>query len=175
MDKVVSRVTVVQGSGPTREAKTVYDGREEDFPTIPIDGIVRSVTVVEGRGRAKVVFRSRYWADRDESWQSGERGMRRFLKADMIRAQETYRRHLESAGEDKQIWWLDLPANIVRAFIKADRKVRKEKPARDVDADVSDVQADMRDLKEDLKATVVDTKRDIKSKASDTRNRVKGI
>ena len=70
MDKVVNRVTVVQGTGPNREARTVYDGREEEFPTIPIDGSVRTVTVVEGPSgsrRSKVIFRSRHWEERDNS------------------------------------------------------------------------------------------------------------
>jgi hypothetical protein len=180
MDKLVNRVTVVQGSGPTREVKTVYDGREDEFPSIPIDGIVRSVTVIEGTGalrRSKLVFRSRYWEEHDGSWRDGERGMRRFLKADMIRAQEAYRRHRESASDDKQLWWLDLPANMVRAFIKAGKKTRKDRAdnrADDADVAVSTVQADMHHLKDDLTSTAGGIKRDAKSKAFDTKIKVKG-
>lgn len=174
MDKLVNRVTVVQGSGPTRETETVYDGREDDFPTIPIDGIVRSVTVVEGSGerRSTLIFKSRYWDDRAETWESGERGFRRFLKADMIRAQDAYRRHLESASGDKQNWWLDLPANMVRAFIEANREVGTPKRAKH--ADGRHETAEMRDVKDDIKATAVDMTTAVKSKAPDTRTKVKG-
>lgn len=177
MDKLVNRVTVVQGSGPTREAKTVYDGREDDFPTIPIDAIVRSVTVVEGSDRrATVIFKSRYWDDRAETWEAGERGFRRFLKADMIRAKDAYRRHRESASGDKQNWWLDLPANMVRAFIEANREVGKPKRAKHPDhAGDRHATAEMREGKDDVKATAVDMTTAIKSKASDTTTKVKGI
>lgn len=172
MDKLVNRVTVVQGSGRAREAKTVYDSRDEDFPTIPIDPIVRTVTVLEG-GAAKVVFRSRKFAEREDSWQLDEGLMRRFLKADMIRAQETYRNHLESATHDK-LWWLDLPGNMVRAFLKADHKVRKSKRSGELEADVKEVQSDLRDLADDLGAAAGEAKRDAKSKASDLKTKAKG-
>jgi hypothetical protein len=130
MDKLVKQVTVVHGSGTLRKAKVVYVDSQEDYPTFPMDDIVKCVTVIRGSGptrEAKVIFRSPYWADRDDSWQSFERGVRRFLKADMIRAQEAYHRHLESANDAGKTWWLDIPANIAKSFIKADEEVRKEK------------------------------------------------
>lgn len=177
MDKLVNRVTVVQGSGRSREAKTVYDARDDDFPTIPIDPIVRSVTVIEGgeNRTAKVIFRSRQFAERKDAWAFDESLLRRFLQADMIRAQETYRQHLDSATHDKQMWWLDLPANMVRAFLKADHKVRKSERSKDLESDVKDVQSHLRGLAEDIKATAEDAaKKDSKSRASDTKTKAKG-
>jgi len=120
----------VEGQGPGRTAKVVYHERQEDYPTFPMDDIVSCVTVISGKGprrEAKVLFKSPHWADRDDSWRSFESGVRRFLKADMVRAQEAYHRHLESARDAGKTWWLDVPGNIARSWIEAERKVRKEK------------------------------------------------
>jgi hypothetical protein len=130
MDKLVNKVTVVEGQGSQRKAKVVYQERQEDYPTFPMDDIVSRVTVIRGSGsarEAKLIFKSPRWADRDDSWRSFESDVRRFLKADMIRAQEAYHRHLESARDAGKTWWLDMPANIARSLIDAERKVRKEK------------------------------------------------
>jgi hypothetical protein len=130
MDKLVKQVTVVQGSGTQRKAKVVYVDSQEDYPTFPMDDIVKCVTVIRGSGptrEAKVIFRSPYWADRNDSWQSFERGVRRFLKADLVRAQEAYNRHVDSARDAGKTWWLDIPANIAKSFIKAEEQVREEK------------------------------------------------
>jgi hypothetical protein len=176
MDKLVNRVTVVQGSGKTRAAKTVYDARDDDFPTIPIDPIVRSVTVVEGGDTrvARTVHKSPQWAERKGGVQFDESLLRRFLKADMIRAQETYKQHLESATHDKSMWWLDLPANMVRAFLKADHQVRKSQRSQDLEVAVKDMQSDLRDLANDVQAAAYDAKADIKGRASETKAKVKG-
>ena len=130
MDELVKQVTVVSGSGDHRETKVVYDDKQEDYPTFPIDDIVSCVTVIRGRGsarEAKVIFKSPRWPDREDSSESFEQGVRRFLKADMIRAQEVYQRHLESAKDSGKTWWIDLPSNLIRSIIDAEKKVRKEK------------------------------------------------
>jgi hypothetical protein len=129
MNKLVKQVTVVEGRGARRKARVVYREQQEDYPTIPMDDIVRSVTVIRGSGatrETKTIFKSPRWPDRDNSWQSFEHGVRRFLKADMIRAQEAYHRHLESSRETGKTWWLDIPANIARSIIEADKQARKE-------------------------------------------------
>jgi hypothetical protein len=129
MNKLVKQVTVVEGRGTRRKAKVVYQERQEEYPTIPMDDIVRSVTVIRGSGstrQAKTIFKSPKWPDRKDSWKSFERGVRRFLKADMIRAQEAYHRHLESAHNGGETWWLDIPANLAKAIIKAEKEARKE-------------------------------------------------
>jgi hypothetical protein len=130
MNKLVKKVTVVEGRGTRRKAKVVYEDRQEDYPTIPMDDIVRCVTVIRGSGatrEAKTIFKSPHWPDREVTWQSVERGVRRFLKADMIRAQEAYHRHVESAHDAGKTWWLDMPANIARSFIEASEKAREER------------------------------------------------
>jgi hypothetical protein len=129
MDKLVRQVTVVQGSGPARSAKVVYHEKQQDYPTFPMDDIVKRITVIRGKGRTRqvqVIFNSPYWADRDDSWQSFEQGVRRFLKADMIRAQEAYRRHVESARDAKKTWWLDISTNFARSIIEAEKSTRKD-------------------------------------------------
>jgi hypothetical protein len=134
MDELIKQVTVVSGSGDHRETKVVYDDKQEDYPTFPIDDIVSCVTVIRGRGsarEAKAIFKSPRWADRDDSWESFEQDVRRFLKADMIRAQEAYQRHVESAHDAGKTWWIDLPANLIRSFMDAEKKVRKEKREED--------------------------------------------
>jgi hypothetical protein len=140
MDKLVKQVTVVEGQGSQRTAKVVYHDRQEDYPTFPMDDIVSVVTVVRGRGpsrEAKVIFKSPHWNDRDDSWRSFEADVRRFLKADMVRAQEAYHRHLESARDAGKTWWLDIPANVARSWIEAERKVRKEKRKQEGKDDVT--------------------------------------
>ena len=70
MDKLVRRVTVVQSSGGHREAHVVYNSGDEDDE----DGGSPRLTGLE-------------------------RSVRHLLKAQVIAAQEAYRRHLESVGE----------------------------------------------------------------------------
>jgi hypothetical protein len=95
MHKLVKRVTVVKVSGENREAKVVYEGEHEDDENEP-------------------------------SMESFERGVRRFLKADLIRAQEAYDRHVKSASRGgKGEWLFDVPSNIVKAILKAERDTRE--------------------------------------------------
>ncbi len=99
MDKLVRRVTVVEGSGENRQAKVVYKAEGED---------------------------------RDESYEdflpSFERSVRHLLKADLIRAQEAYDRHVESASKGKTDWIFDAPENLRKAFVKAEKEARKARP-----------------------------------------------
>lgn len=102
MDKMVRRVTVVQGSGANRQVNVVYESPE---------------------------------AEKDESpSESVERVVRRLLKADLVRAQEAYDRHLKSVSKGKDDWWIDAPANIAKAIIKAERKARSEAKREHEDA-----------------------------------------
>ena len=92
----------------------------------------------------------------------------------MIRAREAYRNHVDSASSSRQDWWLDLPANMIRAVVAASHTAKKNQRADDLDADVRDVQAGMRDLKDDFKAAASEVKQDSKSKTFDTKTKVKG-
>jgi hypothetical protein len=95
MHKLVRRVTVVKVSGENREAKVVYEGEHEDDENEP-------------------------------SMESFERGVRRLLKADLIRAQEAYDRHVKSASRSgKGEWLFDVPSNIVKSILKAERDTRE--------------------------------------------------
>jgi hypothetical protein len=134
LDKLVKRVTIVKVSGENREAKVVYESEREDDgdePSIdPFDKLVRRVTLVKVSGEnheAKVVYESEHEDDEDEpSLDSFERGLRRLLKADLIRAQEAYDRHVKSASKGgKGEWLFDVPFNIVKAILKAERDTRE--------------------------------------------------
>src|SRR5262245_26138218 len=133
MDKLVERVTVIQGSGHKREVKVVYDKKREDDEkeqSFPVDEIVSRVTVIQGSGQnrqAVTVYENKEWSEKGQTLDTIERGVRRVLKADMIRAREAYENHLKSVSEGgRGGWLLDAPGHIGRAFIRAERAVRKQ-------------------------------------------------
>lgn len=133
MDKLVKRVTIVHGGAGSREAKVVYEEKDDSILPFPMDDVVRSVTVVQGSGAARqseVIYWNKRWPQDDSSWETFERGVRRALKADMVRAQEAYERHTESVQDGKSMWWLDAPANIAKSLIKADKESRKAAPSK---------------------------------------------
>src|SRR5262249_28761946 len=76
MDKLVKRVTVVQGSGENRQANVVYKSSEDDDDDA-----------------FEIPRMSRL-----------ERSVRHMLKAQVIAAQEAYQRHLESAEKGGNTW-----------------------------------------------------------------------
>ena len=128
MDQLVERVTVIQGSGQKREVKVVYDHKHEE-QSFPVDEIVSRVTVVQGSGQnrhAVTVYENKDWSEGGQTLDAIERGVRRVLKADMIRAREAYENHVKSVSEGgRGAWLLDAPGNIARAFIKAEKTIRK--------------------------------------------------
>jgi hypothetical protein len=96
MDKLVKRVTVVQGSGEHRRSTVVFESDED--------------TDDEHERR---------------SFGSLERAVRHMLKAELIRAQEAYSRHVKSASRGGSDWLIDGPSNILRAQRKGLKEVRK--------------------------------------------------
>jgi hypothetical protein len=99
MDKLVRRVTVVQGSGEHRQANVVYNSEEaddEDQETPRFKGLERSV--------------------------------RHLLKAQVIAAQEAYQRHLESVEKGGNSWLVEDPFNLMKARRKAMKEARKAAP-----------------------------------------------
>ncbi len=105
MDKLVSRITVVEGGGENRQAKVVYESAK-----------------AEGEAAGP-------------SLGSFERAVRHLLKADLIRAQEAYDRHVESASKGKGDWLFDAPENMRKAIRKAEKEARKARPDYDEDED----------------------------------------
>ena len=100
MDKLVRRVTVVQGSGEHRQANVVYnseEGDDDDHETPRFKGLERSV--------------------------------RHLLKAQVIEAQEAYQRHLESVEKGGSSWLVEDPFNLMRARRKAMKEARKAAPS----------------------------------------------
>lgn len=97
MDKLVKRVTVVQGSGEHRRSTVVYESDED-------------VDDDEHERR---------------SFGSLERAIRHMLKAELVMAQEAYNRHVKSASRGGSNWLLDGPSNILRAQRKGLKEVRK--------------------------------------------------
>jgi hypothetical protein len=99
MDKLVRRVTVVQGSGEHRDAKVVYETDEdEDLDDSPI------------------------------SFNRLERSVRHLLKAQVIAAQDAYQRHLDSTAKGGRSWVVDGPGNFMRAGRKGFKEARKAVP-----------------------------------------------
>jgi|Tabmets5t2r1_1033131.scaffolds.fasta_scaffold137337_1 hypothetical protein len=99
MDKLVRRVTVVQGSGEHRQANVVYSSDEdedEDQEMPRFKGLERSV--------------------------------RHLLKAQVIAAQEAYQRHLESVEKGGNSWLVEDPFNLMKARRKAMKEARKAAP-----------------------------------------------
>jgi hypothetical protein len=104
-----------------------------------MDELVRRVTVVSGSGdhrSAEVAYRSDDDKDRDEFFEDlerprsrrAERRMRHMLKADLIAAQDAYRRHLASVRKGGEEWIYDAPGNFLRSTRKAYREARKASP-----------------------------------------------
>jgi hypothetical protein len=96
MEKLVRRVTVVQGSGEHRDAKVVYETDEDDDDDFD-----------------PPTFK---WL---------ERNVRNILKAQVIAAQEAYQRHLDSAAKGGSSWLMDEPGNFMKARKKAMKEMRK--------------------------------------------------
>jgi hypothetical protein len=96
MDKLVKRVTVVQGSGEHRRSTVVYESDDDADDD-----------------------------DDRRTFGSLERAIRHMLKAEMIMAQEAYNRHVKSASRGGSNWLLDGPSNILRAQRKGLKEVRK--------------------------------------------------
>ena len=103
-----------------------------------MDKLVRRVTVVQGGGeKAKVVYESK--EDEDEpGFRPLERAVRHMLKADLIRAQEAYDRHVVSAAKGRGAWLVDAPSNMAEASRKAEKEARKASPNYDEDEDEGD-------------------------------------
>jgi hypothetical protein len=102
MDKLVRRVTVIQGSGENRHATIVYE-RERDDDDVDDD-----------------------FEDETRSfYRPFERFVRHMLKAEVISAQEAYERHLRSAAHGRQQWLLDMPSNFLNAERKGLREIRR--------------------------------------------------
>jgi hypothetical protein len=98
MDKLVRRVTLIERSGQTREAKVVYETDEEDDDHA-----------------SPQIHRL-------------ERSVRHMLKAQVIAAQEAYEKHLESAGKGGNHWLTDVPRNLMSARKKAMKEMRQAAP-----------------------------------------------
>lgn len=101
MDKLVRRVTVVQGSGEHRDAKVVYESDEDD-----------DTDDSSGQPNFKRL----------------ERTVRNMLKAQVIAAQDAYQRHLDSAAKGGNSWLIDDPGNFMKARRKAMKEMRKGSP-----------------------------------------------
>jgi len=103
MDKLVRRVTVVQGSGEHRDAKVVYESDEdEDEDTDDSSG--------------------------QPNFKRLERSVRHMLKAQVIAAQEAYQRHLDSVAKGGKSWLVENPGNMMKARRKAMKEMRKASP-----------------------------------------------
>jgi hypothetical protein len=101
MDKLVRRVTVVQGSGEHRESKIVYESDEDED--------------LDDSTEAPPFSRL-------------ERSVRHILKAHVIAAQDAYQRHLDSAAKGGNSWIVDDPGNFMKARRKAFKEMRKAAP-----------------------------------------------
>jgi hypothetical protein len=113
MDKLVKRVTVVQGSGNLRQSTVVYETDED------------------------------YDEDRDEDRERRtlrplERAIRHILKVELIMVQEAYNRHVKSASHGGSDWLLEGPSNLLRAHRKALKEARKATTSMVYDDDEDD-------------------------------------
>jgi len=110
MDKLVRRVTVVQGSSEDRRANVVYESDEDEDE------------------------------DFDEpSFKRQERSVRHMLKAEVIAAQDAYQRHLDSVQKGGNSWIYDTPGNLWRAYRKGLKEAYKAGPfGKDEDEDEDD-------------------------------------
>lgn len=108
MDKLVKRVTVVERDGENRQAKVLYESEK-------------------GEGEEDGPLLGAF-----------ERAVRHLLKADLIRAQEAYDRHVESASTGGGGWLFDAPENLGKAFRAAGKEARKAFPESDENEDEGD-------------------------------------
>jgi hypothetical protein len=103
MDKLVKRVTVIQGTGANREVIVAYEDKDESLDD-------------EQRRRTSRWLRP------------VERTIRRLLKADLVGAQEAYQRHLNSSRKRRNGWLRDAEKNYDKASRKAYNEARKVAP-----------------------------------------------
>jgi hypothetical protein len=96
MDKLVKRVTVVQGSGEDRRSTVVFESDDDTDDE-----------------------------HERQSFRPLERAIRHFLRAELIMAQEAYNRHVKSASRGGSDWLLEGPSNLLRAQRKGLKEVRK--------------------------------------------------
>jgi hypothetical protein len=115
MEKLVRRVTVVQGSGENRAAKVVFE-RDEDEDD-------------EDNGGAP-------------NLKALERAVRHMLKAQVIAAQDAYQRHLDAAAKGGNSWLLDDAFNMMKAPRKAMKEMRKASPFGRVKVEIEDEDED---------------------------------
>jgi hypothetical protein len=99
MDKLVRRVTVVQGSGENRQANIVYKSEDDEDEDLDMPRFTKL-----------------------------ERSVRHLLKAQVIAAQEAYQRHLESVEKGGNSWIVEDPFNLIKARRKAMKEARKASP-----------------------------------------------
>ena len=101
-----------------------------------MDKRVKRVTVVESDGenrQARVVYEKEKGEEDGPSLGSFESKVRHLLKADLIRAQEAYDRHVASASKGRGDWLFDAPENIRKSFDKAKKEARMAFPESDDD------------------------------------------
>jgi hypothetical protein len=96
MDKLVKRVTVVQGSGENRQTNVVFKTDDDDDE-------------LEGAPKLSRI----------------EKTVRHMLKAQVIAAQDAYQRHLDSVDKGGRSWIYDAPGNFMKARRKAMKEMRK--------------------------------------------------
>ena len=111
MEKLVRRVTVVQGSGERRSAKVVYERDEDDEDEDDRDSV---------------------------QFKSLERAVRHMLKAQVIAAQDAYQRHLDSAAKGGSSWLVDDAMAMMKMPRKAQKEMRKASPFGRVKVEVED-------------------------------------
>src|SRR5262245_51730037 len=97
-----------------------------------VDKLVRRITAVpRGGGDVTVVYEERRGERKSsEVLRPVEKVVRRLLKADVIRANETLKLHDESKQQGKDEWLLDAPANALKANRKGYNEARKAVPYR---------------------------------------------
>jgi hypothetical protein len=100
-----------------------------------MDKTVKRITVIRRSGdtaEGTVIYRRAQKPRQVSTWlRPLERVVRRHLKANVILAEESLRRHDASNRRRKNGWLLDLPANAVKARIKAhNEEGRKAVPLR---------------------------------------------
>jgi len=101
MDKLVSRVTVIQRGGDTRQTTTVFQ-----------------------KPKRKGGPKSSSWA------RPLERAARRLVRANIAFGQELLRRHEEASRRRRDGWLTEAPENLKAASRKAYNEMRKGVPFR---------------------------------------------
>jgi hypothetical protein len=103
MDKLVRRVTVVQGTGDNREGVVVYEDPDERRE-------------------------ERYSRRTSPLLRPFERVARHLIKADLIFVQDAYQRYLDSSRRRRDGWLRDAPENVFKSSRKAYNEARKAVP-----------------------------------------------